>query len=201
MWWAGVIVPATFTPTSLSGVFVVQPSFYPDERGYFSESFKASEYAMHGIPGPFVQLNHSCSTRGIVRGLHYQLPPFEQGKLVQVVKGSVWDVAVDLREGSATLGHWFGTELSGFNNTMLWIPAGFAHGFVALEDDSHLLYQCTNEYNEGAEAGVVWNDSQIGIKWPLEGVVVSEKDRALPNLSDAQLFPSGYQQSSHLMET
>jgi len=172
---------------------VVQPRVFPDERGYFLETFKASEYASHGIPGPFVQSNHSWSTRGVVRGLHYQLPPYEQGKLVRVVKGSAWEVVVDVREGSATFGQWFGTELSEYNHKMLWIPGGFAHGLVAVNDDAHLIYLCSREYNQSAEAGVRWDDPQLAIHWPIHAVFVSMKDQALPLLKSARLFPNDYE--------
>jgi len=170
----------------------VVPRVVSDERGYFQEVHKSSEYEENGIGFRLVQSNHSCSSRGVARGLHYQLPPHEQGKLVWVAKGAVWDVALDLRPGSLTFGKWFGLELSDDNHRVLWIPGGFAHGFVALQDDTHLLYQCTSEYNKESEAGIFWNDPELGIAWPQEGIEVSDKDRALPRFRDARYFPENY---------
>ena len=185
-------MPATFNNGPIHGLIIVQPQAFPDGRGYFLETFKHSEYSQFGICGPFVQANHSCSAKGVVRGLHYQLPPYEQGKLVRVVKGAIWDVAVDIRQGSATFGKWFGLELSESNHKMLWIPGGFAHGFVALEDDTHLLYQCSGEYRKSAEAGIRWDDPDLGIAWPISGGDVSEKDKDLPFLSNAAIFPADF---------
>jgi dTDP-4-dehydrorhamnose 3,5-epimerase len=185
-------MPASFTPGPIEGLVIVQPRVFPDGRGYFLETFKQSEYRAVGIDGPFVQSNHSSSAKGVVRGLHYQLPPHEQGKLVRVAKGAIWDVAVDIRQGSPTFGKWFGIELSEANHTMFWIPGGFAHGFVALEDDTHLLYQCSGEYNKSAEAGIRWDDPALGITWPLAGGEISEKDAKSPVLAEAPLFPVGY---------
>jgi dTDP-4-dehydrorhamnose 3,5-epimerase len=185
-------MPASFAQAPIPGLVVVQPRVFPDSRGYFLETYKDSEYRAAGIVGPFTQSNHSCSARGVLRGLHYQLPPHEQGKLVRVVKGRSWDVAVDIRRGSPTFGRWFGLELSGANHAMLWIPGGFAHGFQVLEDDTHLLYQCTAEYHAAAEAGIRWDDPALGITWPLPIANLSAKDRALPVLADAVLFPAGY---------
>ncbi len=152
------------------------------------ETYKHSDFARAGIPSTFVQDNHSSSSRGIVRGLHYQLPPHAQGKLVRVPFGSVWDVAVDLRRGSPTFGKWVGLELSQENRMMLFIPPGFAHGFLALSEHAELFYKCTSEYDRASEAGVRWNDPDLGIGWPTEVAGVSEKDGGLPFLREARLF-------------
>jgi dTDP-4-dehydrorhamnose 3,5-epimerase len=144
------------------------------------ESFKASDFAAAGIAGVFVQDNHSVSSLGSVRGLHFQRPPHAQGKLVRVTRGRVWDVAVDIRGGSSTFGKWHGFELSAANRLMFWIPPGFAHGFVALDEGTELQYKCTAEYAPASEGGIRWDDPTLGIEWPLKGAVVSEKDGKLP---------------------
>jgi dTDP-4-dehydrorhamnose 3,5-epimerase len=139
-----------------------------------------------------VQDNHSSSVRGVLRGLHYQLPPFEQGKLVQVLEGRIWDVAVDIRPESQTLGKWYGIELSAQDHQMLYIPPGFAHGFVTLTERAQFFYKCTAEYRKESEAGIRWDDPSIGIAWPFTEVTVSERDRSLPLYSDAALFLAGW---------
>lgn len=186
-------MPASFSNGPIPGLVIIQPRVFPDGRGYFLETFKRSEYGAAGIGGPFLQSNHSSSAKGVVRGLHYQLPPHDQGKLVRVVKGASWDVAVDIRQGSPTFGKWFGIELSEANHTMFWVPGGFAHGFMALEDETHLLYQCSAEYHKPAECGIRWDDPVLGIAWPVAGGQVSVKDTLLPELTRATLFPEGYQ--------
>jgi len=175
-------MPANFSPGPLSGLVIIQPRVFPDDRGFFFESFKASEYDAAGVPSSFVQDNHSKSSKGVLRGLHLQCEPHAQGKLVRVVKGAVWDVAVDLRPGSPTLGKWFGLELSEANRTMFYIPPGFAHGFVTLEDDTEFLYKCTAEYHKASEGGIRWDDPKLAIAWPKLDVapLVSEKDAILP---------------------
>jgi dTDP-4-dehydrorhamnose 3,5-epimerase len=183
-------VPFTFTPAAIQGLLIIRPVTFPDTRGFFLESYKESEFVRAGISSPFVQDNHSSSERGVLRGLHYQLPPFAQGKLVQVIEGRVWDVAVDIRVGSPTLGKWFGNELSSSDHQMLYIPAGFAHGFVTLTERASFFYKCTAEYRRESEAGIRWDDPTIGIPWPLADVVVSERDQSLPLFSKAILFPS-----------
>lgn len=165
-----------------------------DDRGSFCETYRRSDFAHRGIDADLVQDNHSYSFRGVLRGLHFQRPPHAQGKLVRVISGRVWDVAVDIRSRSASYGKWLGQELSDENRSMLWIPPGFAHGFVALSDSVHLLYKCTEEYNRASEAGIRWDDADLGISWPISDVRVSAKDRALPNLKDASLPQEGYQQ-------
>jgi dTDP-4-dehydrorhamnose 3,5-epimerase len=185
--------------TALPGVLIVEPKVFADERGWFMESFNEAGWgaalAAMGQPAPrrFVQDNHSCSKAGVLRGLHYQLPPHAQGKLVRVVKGTAFDVAVDIRRGSPHFGRWFGAELSADNRYQLWIPEGFAHGFIALQDDTHFLYKTTDVYAKDCERSMRWNDPAIGIAWPLPagelGLLVAPKDAAAPLLADAELPP------------
>ncbi len=152
---------------------------------FFLESFKHSEFAKADISFNFVQDNHSRSKKGILRGLHYQLNPKAQGKLIRCIRGKIWDAAVDIRKDSPTFAKWVAVELSEENKFMLWIPPGFAHGFVALED-CEILYKCTAEYDPALDRGIVWNDPLIGIKWPIENPILSEKDKKLPLLKDAE---------------
>lgn len=175
-------MPCTVTPGPLDGLLIIQPRVFPDDRGYFFESYNAADLAAHGLTANFVQDNHSKSSKGVLRGLHFQNAPYAQGKLVRVVKGRVWDVAVDLRPGSKTLGRWFGLELSEENRTMFYIPPGFAHGFVTLEDDTEFLYKCTAGYHKASEGGLRWDDPKLAIAWPDTGVapLVSDKDKVLP---------------------
>jgi len=182
-------MPFQMRTTPIDGLLVIEPKVFADERGFFMESFKASDFAAFGITQDFVQDNHSKSRKGVIRGLHFQRAPHAQGKLVQVVHGSVWDVAVDLRKGSTTFGTWYAEVLSADNHLLLWIPEGFAHGFLALEDDTELLYKCTAEYNQLCDSGVRWNDPDIGIAWPDIGVspIFSSKDAALPLLRECTL--------------
>jgi dTDP-4-dehydrorhamnose 3,5-epimerase len=185
-------MPFTFTSGGVPGLVIIEPRMFPDDRGFFLESYKESEFRHAGIAGPFVQDNHSRSARGVLRGLHYQLPPHAQGKLVQVLEGRVWDVAVDIRHGSPTFGKWYGVELSADDHRMLYIPAGFAHGFVTLTDHAQFFYKCSAEYRKEAESGIRWDDPDIGIAWPVTEVTISDRDRRLPPLSDAQTFPEGW---------
>ncbi len=181
-------MPFTFTHGPIEGLIIINPSVFADERGFFMESYKASDFIAAGISEPFVQDNHSRSSKGTLRGLHFQHSPHAQGKLVRVTRGAVWDVAVDLRPGSANFGKWFGIELSEANKTMFWIPPGFAHGFVAMEDNTELQYKCTAEYHAPSDGGIRWDDPDIGIPWPDLGIayIISEKDRKLPLLKDIQ---------------
>jgi len=174
-----------FNKLSIPEVVLITPGVYGDERGFFLESYRESEFRKNGIVSHFNQQNHSCSTRGVLRGLHYQLAPMAQGKLVRVAKGVVYDVAVDIRKGSPTYGKYVGATLSATNHAMLWVPPGFAHGFVALEDDTHFLYNVTNEYSPQHERGIRYDDPSIGIEWPIPSAerTVSPRDLALP------LFP------------
>ncbi|OPY09045.1 MAG: dTDP-4-dehydrorhamnose 3,5-epimerase [Syntrophus sp. PtaB.Bin001] len=181
-------MPFSFKPLSLPDVILVEPGVFPDDRGLFFEFFKASEFANAGLPAHFPQDNFSFSKKDVLRGLHYQKNPKAQGKLVSVLKGSVWDVAVDLRRQSPSFLKWVSAELNDRNRAMLYIPPGFAHGFLALTDDVHFLYKCTHEYDQQADAGVRWDDPEIGIPWPIKHPILSEKDRVLPSVSQAELF-------------
>ena len=172
--------------TSLDGLLILMPKVFEDDRGCFLETYNKHRYEESGIQDDFVQDNLSVSRRGVVRGLHFQNAPYAQGKLVSVPQGRVWDVAVDIRENAPTFGKWYGVELSGENRKQFWIPKGFAHGFVALEDDTIFSYKCSNVYAKECEGGIVWNDRDLAIEWPIEisEVVVSEKDKELPSWKD-----------------
>lgn len=176
------------TETELPGVILLTPRVFPDERGFFFESFKASAFEKANLPIHFVQDNFSCSKKDVLRGLHYQKHPKAQGKLVTVFKGGIWDVAIDIRRQSPTFLKWISVELNDQNHAMLYIPPGFAHGFVSLTDNVHLLYKCTNEYDPETEAGICWDDPDLAIPWPAAQPIVSEKDAKLPYLSQAELF-------------
>jgi dTDP-4-dehydrorhamnose 3,5-epimerase len=171
----------TVEPGPLEGLLLIQPSVYIDERGWFSETFRASIYRQAGIAELFVQDNRSLSSRGVLRGLHYQADPYAQGKLVSVIQGSIWDVAVDLRTGP-NCGRWFGLELSSENRTQFYIPPGFAHGFLVLSDQAEVMYKTTAEYHPSAERGIRWDDPDFAIDWPKisGGYMVSKKDSVLP---------------------
>jgi len=184
-------MPATFTRLALEGLILIEPRAFPDERGFFMETYKKTEYSANGLDAAFVQDNHSFSAKGVVRGLHFQLPPNAQGKLVRVPVGRVWDVAVDVRRGSPTFGRWVGAELSDENRKMLWIPAGFAHGFVALSETAHLMYKCTAEYDKASESGIRWDDPDLAIEWPEKASSVSAKDAVLPLLREARVYEKG----------
>jgi dTDP-4-dehydrorhamnose 3,5-epimerase len=175
--------------TPIEGLLVIEPKVFVDERGLFMESFKASDFARFGVTQNFVQDNHSKSKKGVIRGLHFQRAPHAQGKLVRVTHGRAWDVAVDLRKGSSTFGMWYAEVLSADNHLLFWIPEGFAHGFLALEDDTELLYKCTTEYNQPSDGGIRWNDPDINVQWPEIGVspILSAKDADLPLLKDCIL--------------
>lgn len=176
----------TFTRLSIPEVVLVEPKVFADDRGFFLESWQQERFAANGIPGPFQQDNHSCSKRGVVRGLHFQLEPFPQGKLVRVVRGAIFDVAVDIREGSPTFGRWVGERLDEENKRMLWVPPGFAHGFCALADETHVLYKATGLYSAPHDRGLAWDDPEIGIAWPDPGVPfrLSAKDLKHPRLGE-----------------
>lgn len=186
-------MPFEFAPTEIPAVIRVIPRRFPDDRGWFAETYKTSDFAAAGIGDYFIQDNHSVSAEGTVRGLHYQLPPHAQGKLVRVVRGRAWDVAVDIRRGSDTFGRWVGVELSEENGEMLWVPDGFAHGFVALEDETHLTYKCTAEYNQESERAIRWNDPELAIAWPElpsgGEYRLSHKDAAAPRFAEAEVYP------------
>lgn len=169
--------------TSLQGVVTVQPTVYYDDRGHFYESYNSLTWQLHGLPSAFVQDNQSFSYKGVLRGLHFQTGAFAQGKLVRVIKGSVVDVAVDMRPDSQTFGKYEFFELDGESNTMVYIPEGFAHGFLALED-SIFSYKCTAGYHKASEAGIRWNDPTLNIQWPNLTPVISEKDLILPTFEE-----------------
>jgi dTDP-4-dehydrorhamnose 3,5-epimerase len=160
----------------LGDVVVLVPEVFEDERGYFMETFRADQFRELGIPHEFVQENQSRSKRNVLRGLHFQWDP-PMGKLMRVTYGSAFLVAVDIRKGSPTLGQWFGLEVSSENKKQVWAPAGFARGFCVLSDWAEILYKCTGTYNHRCESGIRWNDPEVGIKWPLTAVQLSEKDR------------------------
>lgn len=177
--------------TSLPGVIVLEPDVFDDERGHFFESFNAAEFSrISGLDVAFVQDNQSRSRRGVLRGIHYQLPPAAQGKLVRVLAGAAFDVAVDLRRSSPTFGRWASVELSADNRGQLWIPPGFGHGFLTLSDSVEVLYKATAYYAPGYDRAVRWDDPDIGIEWPEDGAppVLSGKDAAAPFLADAEVF-------------
>ena len=184
-----------FIATRIPDVVVIEPQVFGDDRGWFMESYAQHKFeaglAELGLPAPapFVQDNHSCSQAGVLRGLHYQLAPRAQGKLVRVVRGAVFDVAVDIRKGSPTFGQWVGCELSASNHRQMWVPPGFAHGFLTLEDDTHFLYKTTDVYARDLERAVLWNDPDIGIDWPIEGLSLkmAAKDQQAPRMRDASL--------------
>ena len=172
--------------THLKGVRLIIPRVFEDERGFFLETFNAGVFEECGLPVNFVQDNHSRSGRGVLRGLHYQFPSW-QGKLVRVVSGEIFDVAVDIRPESPTYGQWYGVTLSGENKHQLYIPPGYAHGFCVLSETVDVTYKCTALYNPSEDAGVRWDDPDIGIDWPISEPLVSEKDRNAPLLKDIVL--------------
>lgn len=177
-------------PTAIPDVLVIEPQVFGDERGFFLESWNRARFAEAGLDLDFVQDNHSRSAKGVLRGIHYQLAR-PQGKLVRVTAGSVYDVAVDLRRSSPTFGRWVGVELSAANKRMLWVPPGFGHGFVTLEDGTDFLYKCTEFYAPEDERCIAWDDPAIGIAWPLAGIkpMLSQKDQAGVPLGEAELYP------------
>lgn len=176
---------------AIPDVKLISPPRFRDARGFFSETFHARRFAEAGIAGPFVQDNHSLSGPiGTVRGLHLQISPLAQGKLLRVTRGAIWDVAVDVRHGSPTFGQHVGVVLSAENWHQLWIPTGFLHGFCTLEADTEVLYKVTAEWDRDAERGVAWNDPDLAIPWPIDPAlaVLSDKDRELPRLSDCPVW-------------
>ena len=179
------------TPTAIDGLLILEPKVFGDERGFFLESYNQQVFDdALGREVHFVQDNHSRSARGVLRGLHYQLPPHAQGKLVRVTQGSVFDVAVDMRRGSPTFGRWVGVELTGQNHRQLWLPPGMAHGFLVTSDSADFLYKTTAYYAPQAERCVRWDDPAIGIDWPALGAapLLSAKDAAAPALAEAPTF-------------
>lgn len=169
--------------TSLPGVLILEPRVFGDSRGFFLETYRESAYREAGIGERFVQDNHSRSRKGVLRGLHYQVVQ-PQGKLVEVIRGQVFDVAVDIRRGSPTFGRWTGVMLDDQRHCQLYIPAGFAHGFLVMSDDVDLFYKCTAYYHPQSERGIAWNDPDLGIEWPAAEAILSEKDARNPRLAE-----------------
>lgn len=178
--------------TGLDGVVIIEPRVFGDERGFFHESWKASSYGEHGLPQAFAQANVSRSEKGVLRGLHYQYHQ-PQGKLVSVLEGRIFDVAVDIRPGSASFGQWTGVELDAYSHRQLYVPEGFAHGFIVLSDSALFHYYCTTEYAPQYEMAIAWNDPDIAVKWPCEPRSFSGKDREAPYLRDvpSERLPRG----------
>lgn len=182
--------------TKIKDLLIIEPKVFGDDRGWFMESFNEKNFEKalteRGLEVPkFVQDNHSYSQKGVLRGLHYQLDPYAQGKLVRVVQGRAWDVAVDIRQNSATFGQWVGVELTSENHKQFWIPAGFAHGFIALEDNTQFLYKTTNYYSKECERSIVWDDADIAIEWPIESgleLKLTDKDQEASGIRYATLL-------------
>ncbi|VAX37357.1 dTDP-4-dehydrorhamnose 3,5-epimerase [hydrothermal vent metagenome] len=179
-------MPCKFKKCPIPEIILVEPQVFGDERGFFAETYKYSEFVEVGITKPFVQSNHSKSQKGVLRGLHFQLNPKAQGKFIKVIAGEIFDVAVDIRQGSPTYGQWVGKTLSSENKHMLYIPSGFAHGFCVLSEKTEVLYSCTEEYAPQYERSIIWNDPDINIKWPIENPLVSEKDGNAPSLKEVE---------------
>jgi dTDP-4-dehydrorhamnose 3,5-epimerase len=178
-----------FAKTDIPGVIVIEPHAFKDGRGFFMEFYNKDLFEALGFADAIVQANHSRSKKGVVRGMHYQLNPHPMGKLIKVIKGKIFDAGVDIRKGSPTFGKWHGEVLSGENHKMLYFPPGFAHGFLALEDDVDVVYLCTGTYSQKSERAILWNDPEVGIKWPLDKVkkvVLSEKDKKHPGIKNVE---------------
>jgi dTDP-4-dehydrorhamnose 3,5-epimerase len=178
-------MPFIFKELSIPEVVLIEPTVFRDSRGFFMETYKYSDFARMDVKEYFVQDNYSKSSKGILRGLHFQKNPNAQGKLVQCLKGKIFDVAVDIRKGSPTFGQWVSTELDEENNLILYVPSGFAHGFVVLSEVANVIYKCTREYSPEGDRGIIWNDPDINIQWPVNDPVLSEKDKKHPALKDA----------------
>ncbi len=169
-------MPCTFTKLRIPEVLLIEPKIFPDDRGFFAEIYKSSEFIANGILETFVQVNYSKSQKDVLRGLHYQLKPKAQAKLVKVIRGEIFDVVVDIRKNSPTYGQWLSQNLSEKNKFMLYVPVGFAHGFCALSDDVEILYYCSDEYAPTFERNILWNDPDINIQWPSSKPHLSPKD-------------------------
>ena len=179
--------------TKIPGLKIIEPKVFGDERGYFLESYNANAFSEAGLETTYLQDNESRSGKGVLRGLHFQEPPYAQGKLVRVVRGAMLDVSVDIRIGSPTYGHWEAVELSEHNKRMLWVPPGFAHGVATLEDDTILVYKCTNVYNKASENSIRWNDPELNIDWGIIDPVISDKDKTAPMFNQLK-SPFKYQE-------
>jgi len=182
----GLPMPFKFNRLEIPDLILIEPRVFEDERGFFMEFYNLKDFNHSGIDVEFVQDNHSHSRKGVLRGLHYQLRPMEQGKLVRCVRGIIFDVAVDIRRGSPTYGEWVGVILSEENKNMLYIPPGFAHGFCVLSDEADVIYKVTNFYSPEHDRGIIWDDPDIGIEWPIKDPILSEKDSKLPTLKEAE---------------
>ncbi len=178
-------MPFQFRRLEIPEVLLVEAQSVSDDRGFFAETYKMSEFSANGLSQTFVQDNHSHSVRGVLRGLHYQKHPQAQGKLVRVLRGRIFDVAVDIRKGSPTYGHWVGSVLSASNLRMLYVPVGFAHGFCVISEHADVVYKVTEEYAAELDRGIIWNDPEIGIQWPVTDPILSLKDAQLPCLKEA----------------
>ena len=178
----------TFKNLQIPGLVLIEPHAFEDERGFFMETYHRKDFEKAGIPQVFVQDNHSRSKKNVLRGLHYQIEPMAQGKLVRCVRGTILDIAVDIRKQSPTFGKWVGTNLSGENKLVLWVPRGFAHGYLALEGNTEVLYKTDEFYSPEHERGIIWSDPDIAIKWPVETPIVSKKDAKFPTLKHADAF-------------
>lgn len=179
-------MPFEFVETLIPDVWLIRSRIYPDQRGSLEEVYKQSVFDQFGLPH-FVQDNLTRSKRGVLRGLHFQHPPHAQGKLIYVLQGEIYDVAVDIRKRSPTFGNWVGKRLSSEDDQMMYIPVGFAHGFQALSEEAVVMYKLTAEYAPKSQAGILWNDPDLGILWPVEEPILSEKDRGWPRLKDAEI--------------
>lgn len=180
-------MPFEFEKLKLDGLVLVKPRVFRDARGFFLEFYKKKDFALAGIPAEFVQDNHSKSAKGVLRGLHYQRGAAAQGKLMRCISGAILDVGVDIRPGSPTFGRWDAAELSALNARMLYLPPGFAHGFLVLSEVAEIIYKCTTEYSPADEGGIAWNDPEIGVDWAVGSPLLSPTDGALPRLKDAKL--------------
>ena len=178
-----------FSETTIPGIISIEARAFFDDRGFFMECYNQQDFAASGFKEDFIQDNHSWSKKGVLRGMHYQLHPSPMGKLVRVIKGKIFDAGIDIRHGSPTFGKWYGEILSGENMRMLYFPPGFAHGFLCLEDDTHVYYKCTGLYSKENERAMLWNDPAVGIEWPMElvngKVILSDKDKLHPTLKEA----------------
>jgi len=178
-------MPFHFKHLEIPEIILIEPEIFGDARGFFMETYKHSDFVQGGINEHFVQDNYSRSAKGVLRGLHYQKNPNAQGKLVQCLRGKIFDVAVDLRKNSPTFGRWVSADLSEKNGFMLYVPPGFAHGFIVLSASADVMYKCTREYSPKNDRGIIWNDPDLSIRWPMKDPVLSEKDEKHPLLKDA----------------
>lgn len=183
----GFRMPFEFVPLAIPGLVLIKPAILGDNRGFFLELYKYSDFAAAGIKDRLVQDNYSRSGKGVLRGLHYQKEPKAQGKLVSCIRGGIYDVGVDIRKGSAHFGKWIGVNLTEENRHMLYVPAGFAHGFQVVTETAEVMYKCTDEYSPENERGIIWNDPDINIEWPLAAPVLSAKDQVYPRLVQADI--------------